>query len=234
MNKDIRTKGSMSRNINRFNKNGSYKLSERVARTEAFLDGLAHEVSELVSSIKSLNMMMAEQAERTDKKFDELSNKVSNIGRIPGATLAAWAAVILAVVGLAGNGYVRDQQRLESDLKNTKEIVLQNAKAVSEAGRDVESAKRSIKELDTKLQREVSLVNAETKTEIESLDEKLQIEMVGANEKLLTEMEWVKNELKESRAWRSAHDIRVRGLNESQNERLTVLERAVFKEHTDR
>ncbi len=207
-------------------------LGSRVSGLEVYVQSIAEDVHALSEAVSETNRSIRRLSETTTEKLESLSARISTIGRIPGATLAAWAAVILAIVGLAANGYVRDQSRLEQTIKELTRETVEMSTSVSALRERSNRAADAVRDLDEKLQREVALINGETQSRVAALDEKLQIEITGVENRIDTEMAWIKDELREARAWRKDHDIRVRGLNESQNERLRALERAVFNDNT--
>ena len=163
---------------------------QRLSRLEAVVEGLSADVDRIARSVS------------------ELTRTVSNRQQTPWATMAAWAAVIISVMALAGSGYVRDMGRQELKLMSVEASIQEHFQGEGHpqtiAG--VMNNKGAIVGLDVSLQREMRLLNQSQNVEVGELARRIAV----------------------TEGWTVDHDKRVLGLNAAQWERIKALERKVF------
>ena len=92
-------------------------LEERTIRNEANIQALGEDMQSMSRVVTSL-------AETVKDGFDKMQDRLSESTRPNYGTMAAWAAVVLAVAGLWSAGYLRDQSRLESDVATMKSTLV--------------------------------------------------------------------------------------------------------------
>ena len=185
---------------------------QRLSRLEAVVEGLSADVDRIARSV------------------GELTRTVSNRQQTPWATMAAWAAVIISVMALAGSGYVRDMGRQEQKLMSVGGSIQEHFQGEGHpqtiAG--VMNNKGAIVGLDVTLQREMRLLDDRQVGSLLSLDARLQTEMRLLNQSQNVEVGELARRIAVTEGWTVDHDKRVIGLNAAQWERIKALERKVF------
>ena len=155
---------------------------QRIASLETRVESLASDVERVVTSIEHL-------ADSTARGFRDI-----NLGQKPQwGTLISAGALILAIVGIGAQGYIRDQGRMESSL------LLLQAQQVSQAesrGKGFEQlatlyadhaslkahVEAGLAALDDKLQREMRLLSEARNAVSDALDKKMQGEISSLGE----------------------------------------------------
>jgi len=94
----------------------SSKLTGRVASLEMGYDRVSDDV-------RNLSRLMENNSLETRRAINELGEKISSGRQTPWHTLAAWAAVIISIVALAASGFIRDMNRIDDSLTDTKKEV---------------------------------------------------------------------------------------------------------------
>ena len=185
---------------------------QRLSRLEAVVEGLSADVDRIARSV------------------GELTRTVSNRQQTPWATMAAWAAVIISVMALAGSGYVRDMGRQEQKLMSVGVSIQEHfqGKGHAQTIAGVKNNKEGIRNLDTSLQREMRLLDDRQVGSVASLDARLQTEMRLLNQSQNVEVGELARRIAVTEGWTVDHDKRVIGLNAAQWERIKALERKVF------
>jgi hypothetical protein len=175
----------------------------------------------------------------------DLAGQLSRSQKTDWSTLASWAAVVVAFIGLVGGiiswGLITNQNRTDEVLsklsdsfvahirdghpQRVEQKAANNAENIAKLDRELKS---DIKYLDTTLQREMRQEDARILTSLEALDQRLQNEMGFRQEKIVVIVEELKRRMHEVEAWEKDHDKRVVGLNAAQWERIKALERKIF------
>lgn len=176
----------------------------KVARLEAVVESLAGDISKVNSSIERLGESVT-KGSKTDLSM-----------------LASWAGVIVVLIGMAGSGYVRDLEKNEARVTTNSQVLVdylrEDTSKVTEQA--VIHNKDAITNLDTVLQREMRLLDAEASAQLGALDSRLQTEMrllKGASD---VQLDNLKVAAHRTLDWQNDHDKTVVGLNAAQWEQI--------------
>lgn len=126
--------------------------------------------------------------ESTDDKVDDLAKSFDRfavevrqaLGRVTSTdwrSLAAWAAVVVTVVALAGTGFIRDLIKVEKSLAEVRSREIADAETRGRRAAELEAVRRDLSTLDETLQREMRLLDDRGLQAVQSTDERLQREL---------------------------------------------------------
>jgi len=110
---------------------------------ESRLAGLETQVTSLgnilTNAVESLTKRMDSSNESIGSRIDDISKNLRDVTTQKPAwgTYAAWAAVVLAVMGLAAQGYIRDLGRVELRQGDLSEIANRNAAQLEGQGQRI-------------------------------------------------------------------------------------------------
>jgi hypothetical protein len=111
--------------------------------------------SALNTRIDALTSVVRENQGQISHRLDSLSDEIRRLGtaKTPWGVLAGWATVVLAVVALAGSGYIRDMGRLEKNLnridQTAMQVLLENHTVKSELKSDIATISERFREVET-------------------------------------------------------------------------------------
>lgn len=128
----------------------------------ADLGSLESRVATHSVEIDSLNSRL----DRIEKGIEGIADKMGERSRTNWGTLAAWAAVIIAVMGLYSSGYVRDLGEQAGRLESLQEREIQNTTDLARANEVLSRHDKLILDIDTMLQREMRLLDEVLQREI--------------------------------------------------------------------
>ncbi len=134
----------------------------------------------------------------------------------------------LAVIGGFSSGYIRDQDRMQEQQKESISREIEQAYHTGQQDAKLEDAQKVTKELDITLQREMRLLDERADEKVRGMDERLQMEMRLLGEADKVRLDQMVATIVRILTWQDQHDKRVVGLNAAQWESIRSLERQVF------
>ena len=188
------------------------KLESRVSSLETAVSNLAGEVG---SIHRILEEMRSQQLTAQKTQWGPI---LSSLG------------LIITVVGLFLASYGQNQNRIESSLVKLTDTFIDHAQTDGHPAmiQRVTAVEHAHQHLDQVLQREMRLLDADSKTQIAELDRRLQQEMRLLNDSIKVRVETLDRSVTGLQEWQTSHDQRVVGTNADQSARIKALEEWVF------
>lgn len=193
------------------------RLPERLARVES-------EIPALRSSIDSLGQQMS-------SGFAELKRSIPS-GRTDWGILAAWAGVILLVVGMVGgvvaSGFDGKIGANAEDVRGIRERELEQAENRGRYAERIDNHGETLTALDATLQREMRLLDGAMEAKLVDLDGRLQGEIARAAHVGEEDRTVLREAVDRMRALQEA----LSGITAEHTQRLHAIERQVFEGET--
>lgn len=177
---------------------------------ESRVTGLERDVGNLVSAVRALTEESHQSREVINAALSAIRTEIGSRTRTNWSTLASWAGVIISFIGAIGALAIvplkyqvietSRQLRSHEQLEGHPTAVEKTANLEKRYDEIISQQAVEIRELDTRLQREMRDLDAQGQLQIEQLDGRLQREMQLVNA----------------------------GINSSQWERIRAIERQVF------
>lgn len=185
------------------------KMVVRVGRLEGIVETLAKDMQEMARGMFSMGKELSGLRDIISDKIERVVASINTAARPNWGNIAAWAAIIVTIIGLAGSLVAIMMSGQNTSITDNKiqitELISQQMKFQYEKGKNdsiTEGMKEKMHTLDTNLQKEIAMINATTEAKIKGLDDKLQIEFIGLNRSLGQQVETQKEDISTLRTWR--------------------------------
>jgi len=187
-------------------------METRVGRLEGVVETLTQDVQEVARSVGTLGKEIGNLRDIISEKIDLVTERMGTATKTNWGNVAAWAAVIVTIVGLAGTLVAVGISGLGASIAEAK------AKAVSlderayqaqyEKGKSdaiASEAARRMTDIEIGAQREVTLALAATDAKIKGLDDKTQSELQATRQDLDSYAAMLTEQILDLRRWRLDH-----------------------------
>jgi len=166
------------------------KFEARLGIVEGAVETIGQDVKSLASrmdsNVQALGHEVGSLRDTIADKIESVMNRVGTETKPRWPLILSFGGIVITLLGLAGSIVGLGFTGLGSSVAEVKatQSALQERlfQAQYEKGRSdafISQATSQIRELDEKLQREMTLINATTEARVKALDEKLQIEFIG-------------------------------------------------------
>jgi len=218
----------MTKRTTRENLNNEMEISN-ISHIEARTTRVETQIVSLTESLQSLAQSVKDMGQGIERSIGGLHSKIESMGKTDWGRIIGFTSVVLVIIGIIGgsigSGYLRDMTRLEREVSLSTERDYAQQERRGRIAQQIEDLNKGTAKLDIDLQREMRDVNATTEAKIVALDTKLQRETSLLNLSIEEKVKRLAEQAKDT----EEYQISARELHGRQNEMLNQLEKRLEK-----